>query len=81
MASAIVGALAGAVVGYLFLTERGKAMRDRFEPSMDDLRREFGKFQHTLERMGEMATEGIRAVQGLQSPRSQARRSTEPMSH
>ena len=81
MASAIVGGLVGAAVGYLFLTERGRAMRERFEPSMDDLRREFGKFQHTLERVGEMATEGIKAVQDFQAPRSQARRPTDPISH
>lgn len=67
MASAIVGALVGAAVGYLFFTERGRVMRDRMEPSMDELRREFGRFQRTLEKVGEMASEGLRVVQEFNS--------------
>lgn len=63
MASALVGALVGAAVGYLFFTERGRVLRDRMEPSMDELRREFGRFQRTLEKVGEMASEGLRVVQ------------------
>lgn len=67
MASAIVGALVGAAVGYLFFTERGRVLRDRMEPSMDELRREFGRFQRTLEKVGEMASEGLRVVQEFNS--------------
>ena len=67
MASAIVGALVGATVGYLFFTERGRVLRDRMEPSMDELRREFGRFQRTLEKVGEMASEGLRVVQEFNS--------------
>lgn len=63
MASAVVGALIGAAVGYLFFTERGRSVRDRFEPAMDDLRHDFGRFQRTIEKVGEMASEGLRVVQ------------------
>jgi gas vesicle protein len=67
MASAVVGALVGAAVGYLFFTERGRAVRNRLEPAMDDLRHEFGRFQRTVEKVGEMASEGLRVVQEFNS--------------
>ena len=72
MASAMVGALVGAAVGYLFFTERGRSFRDRMEPSMDELRHEFGRFQRTIEKVGEMASEGMRVVQDFNNARSQS---------
>ena len=81
MASAVVGALVGAAVGYLFFTERGRSMRDRMEPAMDDLRHEFGRFQRTIEKVGEMATEGMRVVQEFNSARSQSQYPTGGTSH
>ena len=72
MASAVVGALVGAAAGYLFFTERGRMMRDRLEPAMDDLRQEFGRFQRTIEKVGEMASEGMRVVQEFNAARSQS---------
>ena len=71
VASAVVGALVGAAVGYLFFTERGREMRDRLEPGMDGLRHDFGRFQRTLEKVGEMASEGMRVVQEFNNARSQ----------
>jgi gas vesicle protein len=72
MASAIAGAFIGAAVGYLFFTERGRAIRDRLEPSMDDLSHEFGRFQRTIEKVGAMASEGMRVVQDFNAARSQS---------
>ena len=69
---ALVGALVGAAAGYLFLTESGKQVRDRFEPAIDDLRREFTRFQSTIERLGEMANNGIRAVNEFNNARAQS---------
>lgn len=69
---AIVGALIGAAAGYLFFTERGKQMRDRLEPAVEDLRTEFGRFQKTIERLGEMANDGIRAVNEFNAARAQS---------
>jgi hypothetical protein len=80
MVSAIAGACVGAAVGYLFFTNRGKALWDRLEPSMDDLRREFGRFQRTLEKMGEVASEGLNVVTEFNLGRSESRRSG-PLSH
>ena len=81
VASAMVGAVIGAAVGYLFFTDRGRSIRDRMEPRMDDLRQEFGRFQRTLEKVGEMATEGMRVVQEFNSARSQSQYPTGGTSH
>jgi len=77
----MVGAVIGAAVGYLFFTDRGRSIRDRMEPRMDDLRQEFGRFQRTLEKDGEMATEGMRVVQEFNSARSQSQYPTGGTSH
>ena len=77
MASAMVGALIGAAAGYLFFTERGRSFRDRMEPTMDDLRHEFGRFQRTIEKVGEMASEGMRVVQEFNTARSQSQYPTD----
>ena len=72
MASAMVGAVVGAALGYLFFTDKGRQMRDRMEPAMDDLRNEFARFQRTIEKVGEMASEGMRVVQEFNAARSQS---------
>ena len=72
MAGAIVGALVGAAAGYLFFTDRGKVLRDRMEPLVDDLRQEFARFQRTFEKVGDMANEGMRVVNEFNAARSQS---------
>jgi len=81
LASAVVGALVGAAVGYLFFTERGREMRDRLEPGMDGLRQDFGRFQRTLEKVGEMASEGMRVVQEFNNARGNSQYPTGGTSH
>jgi hypothetical protein len=81
MASAIVGALLGTAVGYLFFTGRGQTLRDRIEPAMDDLRHEFARFQRTFEQVGEMASEGVRVFQEFNAARSQTQFPTGGTSH
>lgn len=76
MVSAIAGALVGTAVGYLFFTRSGRALRDRIEPSMDEIRQEFGRFQRTLEKMGEVASEGLSAVHDLRNVGSSIGRSS-----
>ena len=70
-AGAMIGAVIGAAASYLFFTERGRGLRDRFEPAIADLQREFGRFQGTIEQVGRMASEGARVVQEFSSARSQ----------
>ena len=70
----IAGAMAGALIGgaatYLFFTDGGKQVRDRLEPAVDELRREFGRFQKTIEKLGEMANDGLRVVNEFNAARS-----------
>ena len=70
-AGASVGALVGSAVAYLFFTDGGRTMRDRMEPAVDDLMREFQKFRRTLEKVGDMANDGLRAFNEFQEARSQ----------
>jgi gas vesicle protein len=72
MAGAVVGALVGAAAAYLFFTDRGRDIRDRFEPMVDDLRHEFARFQRTFEKVGDMATEGMRVVNEFQAARAES---------
>ena len=72
VAGAIVGAAIGAAATYLFFTERGQQVRNRIEPAVDDLRREFSRFQKTVEKLGAMANDGIRAVNEFNAARSQS---------
>ena len=70
-AGALLGAVVGAAAGYLFLTSRGRTLRDRIEPAIEDLQREFKRFQGTIEQVGRMAGEGARVVQEFSSARAQ----------
>ena len=72
VAGAIVGAIIGAAASYLFFTGSGRQMRNRLEPAVDDLRREFTRFQKTIETVGEMASDGIRAVNEFNAARAES---------
>jgi gas vesicle protein len=69
-AGALIGAFVGGAASYLFFTERGRQLRDRLEPAVAELQREFGRFQGTIEQVGRMANEGMRAVQEFNSART-----------
>lgn len=78
---ALVGAVAGGLAGFLFFTERGRMLRDRIEPAVDDLRGEFQRFQRTIRKLGDMANEGARVVHEFQVARAQARAPETGTSH
>ena len=71
-AGAVVGALVGAAAAYLFFTDRGKQVLNHLEPAVEDLRREFARFQSTVEKLGEMANSGISAVNEFNAARAQS---------
>lgn len=71
-AGATIGAFVGGAVAYLFFTDRGRFMRDRMEPAVDDLMGEFQKFRRTLEKVGDMANDGLRAFNEFQEARRQS---------
>jgi len=54
----IVGAVIGGLAGYLFFTERGRALRRQMEPALDDLTRELHSFRGTVQRAAGVASEG-----------------------
>ena len=81
VAGAVVGALVGAAASYLFFTDGGQQVRNRLEPTVDDLRREFARFQTTIEKLGAMANDGIRAVSEFNAARAQSSYSGPRTSH
>ena len=80
-AGATVGAVVGAAIAYLFFTDRGRGLRDRIEPALDDARREFMRFQKTIEKFGDLANDGMRMVNEFQAARAQSPFSTDRTSH
>lgn len=58
VAATIVGAVIGGIVGYLFFTERGRALRRRLEPALDDFANELHSFRGTVQRAADVANEG-----------------------
>jgi gas vesicle protein len=81
ISGALVGAVVGGAAAYLFFTERGRMLRDRMEPAVDDLRHEFAKFQRTIEKLGSMANEGMRAYQEFNAARLQSQFGSDRTSH
>ena len=69
---AVCGAIIGAAAGYLFFTPQGRALRDRIEPAVDDLKREFARFQGTIEKVGLLANDGLRVVNEFNQARTQS---------
>jgi gas vesicle protein len=81
MTGAVMGALIGAAAAYLFFTERGRGLRDRLDPMVADLRREFGKFQQTAQHIGDMANQGMRVYQEFNSARTSGQFGANRTSH
>ena len=73
--------MAGFAATYLFFTDRGRTGAARMEPAVDDLRREFGRFQTTVEKLGVMANEGMRVVNEFNAARAQSHFSSDRTSH
>lgn len=69
---AVCGAILGAAAGYLFFTPGGRAFRERIEPAVDNLKRDFQRFQKTIEKVGGLANDGLRAVNEFNTARSGA---------
>jgi gas vesicle protein len=69
---AVCGAIIGAAAGYLFFTPQGRALRDRIEPAVDEMKREFSRFQATIEKVGLLANDGLRVVSEFNQARAQS---------
>jgi gas vesicle protein len=62
IAAAVVGGVVGAVAGYMFFTEQGRAWRRQLEPAIDDMARELAQFRGTLNRAMGVANEGWKVL-------------------
>ena len=68
---AVCGAIIGAAAGYLFFTPAGRQVRERIEPALDNLRHDFQRFQKTIEKVGDLANDGLRVVNEFNTARAQ----------
>jgi gas vesicle protein len=73
---AVCGAIIGAAAGYLFFTPRGRELRDRIEPAVDEMKRELARFQGTIEKVGLLASDSLRVVNEFNQARAQSFPST-----
>ena len=84
VAATVVGAVIGGIAGYLFFTERGRAMRREFEPALDEFARELMSFRATVQKAAGVANEGWKLLNealgegGPQPPRYAAPHQTSP---
>jgi hypothetical protein len=60
-----VGAVVGGVAGYLFLTERGREVRDGLEPRLNEVLGEVDRLRATFERTRSAVSEGWRSFNQL----------------
>lgn len=57
-----IGAVAGGVWGWLYMTENGRRVRDQIEPKLDDFVNEIARVRGTVEKARTAASEGMRSL-------------------
>ncbi len=62
LAASLIGAVAGGVWGWLYMTENGRRVRDQIEPKLDDFVNEIGRIRGTVEKARTAAAEGLRSL-------------------
>jgi hypothetical protein len=58
----VLGAVAGGVWGWLYMTEQGRRVRSQIEPKLDDFIREVHNLRGTVEKARTAANEGWRSL-------------------
>ena len=61
--SSLLGAAVGGVLGFLYLTRRGREVRSQIEPALDGFVAEIDRARGTVEKAREAAREGRRAFE------------------
>ena len=56
--AATIGAVAGGIAGYMLFTERGRDLRRRLEPALEDLAHELVQLRGTVTRAMGVASQG-----------------------
>lgn len=74
--SVALGAVAGGLVGFLYLTRRGRDVRDQLEPALDSFVDEIDRARATVEKARHAVAEGRRAFDDMVA----ASRAQEPVS-
>lgn len=57
-----MGAVAGGVFGWLYMTDSGRRLRDQIEPRLDDFMNELTRVRGTVEKARSAADEGWRSL-------------------
>ena len=57
-----IGALAGGVWGWLYMTENGRRVRDQIEPKLDDFMGEISRVRGTVQKARTAADEGWKSL-------------------
>lgn len=65
--TACLGAVAGGVWGYLYLTDSGRHLREQIEPRLDDLIGEITRVRGTVDKARTAANEGWRSLSDITS--------------
>ncbi len=63
--AACLGAVAGGIWGWLYLTENGRHVREQIEPRLDDLIGEMTRVRGTVEKARTAANEGWRSLSDI----------------
>lgn len=58
----LIGAVAGGVWGWLYLTESGRRLRNQIEPKLDDFMNELTRARGTVQKARTAANEGWRSL-------------------
>ena len=65
LTATVIGAVAGGVWGWLYLTEQGRRIRDQIEPKLDDFIGEISRVRGTVEKARAAADEGWRSLSDM----------------
>ncbi len=68
LAATMLGAVAGCVFGSLYLTERGREVREQIEPFFDSVIDEFQRARQTVDKARDAAREGQRMLDDVLRP-------------
>ena len=69
----LVGAVAGGIWGWLYMTEQGRGVRAQIEPKLDDFVRELGNVRGTVDKAKLAANEGWRSLNEITGGAAQGR--------
>jgi hypothetical protein len=65
LTATFIGAVVGGIWGWLYMTERGRRIRDQIEPKLDDFIGEISRVRGTVEKARSAADEGWRSLSDM----------------